>query len=485
MKKYINYIKVATLTLSISLLSSCDKGFDVVNQNPNDPTTVSADLLLPHGIRSTMSVYWGGNDVYTLGQDVGSGFSQQIARIQYTDIDQYNIQTNVIDDAWKDLYIEGQADFQRVIALGKTANNENYQAIGLIMRSWTFSILTDTYGDIPYKDAIQGTDGKLLTKYDSQKDVYVGLVADLKTASDLINTKAVNATADILFAGNMSRWKKFANSLSLKLLTKMLGKTDTGIDVKAEIERILKDPVKYPVFTSYDDAAVMTFLTDAPNNNPINQNRKSRDDFRISTTLLSRLQATGDGRLPIYVLKPEAGGDYKGVPNGLDVTEANALGLSKTSKIGTYFIQPTSPAVIMSYSELLFLKAEAAYKGVTLAGDAAKLYDDAVKASFAQYKLTPTADFLKAIAYKSGTEGFKQIMEQKWLALFGQGIEAWTEVRRTGIPALSAPKINFNDNVIPTRLPYPSSEENLNGTNMTAALKGAKNDKKMKMWWMM
>ena len=100
----------------------------------------------------------------------------------------------------------------------------------------------------------------------------------MKTASDLINTKAVNATADILFAGNMSRWKKFANSLSLKLLTKMLGKNDTGIDVKTEIERILKDPVKYPVFTSYDDSAVMAFLTDFPNNNPINHNRKSRDD---------------------------------------------------------------------------------------------------------------------------------------------------------------------------------------------------------------
>jgi hypothetical protein len=470
---------------SLFFATSCDKGFEEVNKNPNDPTSVSADLLLPHGIRSTMSVYWGGNDVYTLGQDVGSGFSQHIARIQYTDIDQYNIQTNVIDDAWRDLYIEGQADFQRIIALGKTANNENYQAIGLILRSWTFSILTDTWGSIPYKDAIQGTEGKLLTTYDTQKDVYVGLITDLKTASDLINTKAVNGTADILFAGNMSRWKKFANALSLKLLVKMLGKTDTGIDVKSEIERILKDPVKYPVFTAYEDAAVMTFLTDAPNNNPINQNRKSRDDFRVSTSLLTRLQATGDGRLPIYVLKPEAGGDYKGVPNGLDITEANALGLSKTSKIGTYFVQPTSPAVIMSYAELLFLKAEAAYKGVTLAGDAAKLYEDGIKASFAQYKLTPTADFLKAVTYKTGTEGYKQIMEQKWIALFGQGIEAWTEQRRTGIPAISAPKINFNDNVIPTRLPYPSSEENLNGTNMQKALNGAKNDKKMKLWLML
>ena len=197
------------------------------------------------------------------------------------------------------------------------------------------------------------------------------------------------------------------------------------------------------------------------------------------------MQSTGDGRLAIYALKPEAGGDYKAVPNGLDVTEANALGLSKTSKIGTYFVQPTSPAVIMSYAELLFLKAEAAYKGVTLAGDPAKLYEDGIKASFAQYKLTPTADFLKAVTYKTGTEGYKQIMEQKWIALFGQGIEAWTEQRRTGIPAISVPKINFNDNVIPTRLPYPSSEENLNGTNMQKALNGAKNDKKMKMWWML
>lgn len=79
MKKYINNIKIAIVIISILLLSSCDKGFEEINKNPNDPTTVSADLLLPHGIRNTVGIYWGGSDVYTLGQDVGSGFSQQIA----------------------------------------------------------------------------------------------------------------------------------------------------------------------------------------------------------------------------------------------------------------------------------------------------------------------------------------------------------------------------------------------------------------------
>ncbi|MFC0184554.1 SusD/RagB family nutrient-binding outer membrane lipoprotein [Pseudarcicella hirudinis] len=409
-----------------------------------------------------------------------------MARIQYTTIDQYIIPTDVIDNAWRDFFIESQADFQRIIALGKKLPaTKNYQAIGLIMRAWTFSLLTDVYGDIPYKDAIQGIDGKLLPKYDSQKDIYLGLITDLKTASDMINAKTVSSTGDIMFAGDMSRWKKFANSLSLKLLNRILSKTDTGIDVKAEMERILKDPAKYPVFTSYNDCAFLTYLGDAPNNNPINQNRKTRDDHRVSLSLTSRLQATNDSRITIYAEKPEAGGDYLGIPNGLNVTEANALGLAKTSRLGKFFTQATAPAVLMSYAELLFIKAEAAYKGVSVAGDAGKLYLDGINASYAQYKIAPSDDFLKAVAYKGGADGYKQIMEQKWISLFGEGIEAWTEQRRTGIPDLKAPLVNTNDNVLPTRLPYPSTEETLNGPNMKDALskQGGVNDKKLKLWW--
>jgi hypothetical protein len=470
------------LLLSALALTACEKDFDQINANPNDPTSVPPELLLPHGIKLAVNAVQGG----ALGLDVGPLWAQHLARIQYTEVDQYNFTTDVQDVPWRDLYIEANADFQRIIELGKATGNENYQAIGLIMRAYTFAQLTDVYGDIPYREAIQGTKGALLPKFDAQKDVYAGLVADLKTASDLINTKAVDRSADILLGGNMTGWKKFANSLSLRLLNRMLGKTDAPVDARAEMTRILSDPAKYPVLTANADNVQLTYLADAPNNNPTNQNRKTRDDHRVSKTLVDKLLALSDPRLPVYAALPAAGGTaYVGVANGLPNADATALGLTRTSKIGDFFVRGVTPGVLMSFAELNFIKAEAALRGVTAAGDAAKAYEDGIRASMAQYGLAVPATYLTANKLGTGDAARTQVLEQKWLALFGQSIEAWTEVRRTGIPALKIPTTNYNDGVLPQRLPYPSNEENLNTDNVKAALTsmGGQNTMKTKLWW--
>lgn len=471
---------VAALFLS---LSSCTENFDDINTNPNNPTTASADLFMPHGIQSAVDVYWGGS----LGQDIGSGIAQHWARIQYTDVDQYTISNDIISNSWRDFYIESLADYQRIYKIGAETGNPNYQAVAVILRSWVFSLLTDTYGDIPYKDAILGLEGTLQPKYDAQKDVYAGLVAELKGANDLIDAtdKSKAIGGDILLGGDLTRWKKFANSLSLRLLLRMLNKADAPIDVKAEINRILSDPAKYPVLASNADNVQLNYLAAAPNNNPINENRKTRDDHRVSATLVNKMLALNDARLAVYADRPADGGEFKGVPNGLSASDANALGLSKTSKVGTYFTSATAPGVIMSYAELLFIKAEYGYNSITTAGDVVTNYNAGINASFAQYKLTPDAAYLTANALKPGAAGYTQLLEQKWIALYGQGLEAWTEYRRTGIPALTPPALNTNNGVIPTRLPYPGSEESLNYSNFDAALKrqGGQNDKKLKLWF--
>ncbi|HWV30606.1 MAG TPA: SusD/RagB family nutrient-binding outer membrane lipoprotein [Dyadobacter sp.] len=484
MKSIIRSFKSKTLlAASIVCLSACTGDFDEVNTNNNSAATGTADLFLPHGIQSAVDLYWGGS----IGQDIGDGFSQHWARIQYTDIDQYTVSADVYTTGWQTLYIESLADFQRIMKISEESGNSNYKAVAMIMRSWAFLLLTDIYGDIPYTDALQGLEDKLLPKYDAQKNVYAGIVAELKTANDLIdvNDKNKAITGDILFNGNLTKWKKFANSLSLRVLARMIDKADAPIDVKSEITRILSDATKYPVMESVADNIQLNYLDATNNNNPVNQNRKTRDDHRVSATLVTKLAALNDGRLAVYANKPADGGDYKGVPNGLSSSDANALGLSKTSKVGDYFVAATAPGVIMSYAELLFLKAEFAYKGIAAAGTASKNYTDGITTSFAQYKLTVPEAYLTANALKTGAEAFTQIMEQKWIALFGQGVEAWTEYRRTGIPTLSPPVLNTNGNVIPTRLSYPGSEESLNYENFSAALtaQGGKNDMKMKLWF--
>lgn len=463
--------------------ASCTGDFDKLNTNPNSASSATADLFMPHGIQSAVDIQSGGS----LGMDIGEGFSQHWARIQYTDIDQYTVSSDVYTAGWQGLFIESLADYNRIIKLGQESGNTNYQAAAVILRSWVFSLLTDIYGDIPYKTAVQGLEGMLLPTYDSQKDVYAGLIAELKTAGESINTAntTMPISGDILFNGDMLKWKKFANSLSLKLLSRMIDKADAPIDVKSEITRILSDPTKYPVMASVADNIQLNYLDATNNQNPVNVNRKTRDDHRVSATLVDRLVALNDARLPIYANLPADGGTYKGVPNGLSSSDANALGLTKTSKVGNYFVAATAPGVIMTYAELLFLKAEFAYKGVAIAGETSANYAAAITASFAQYKLAAPTEYIAANALKSGADGYTQIMEQKWIALFGQGLEAWTEYRRTGIPALKVPVLNTNQNVLPTRLPYPGSEESLNFANFSAALssQGGKNDMKLKLWF--
>jgi hypothetical protein len=481
MKRASVKIYLLLLLLIACFTTACDQGLQEVNVNPNAPEMVTPDLLLPHGIESAVDLYWGSG----LGMDVGNLYAQHWARIQYTNADRYLVPQDIIDSSWRNLYIESLADFQRMYQLGQQMGHANYTAISLIMRSWVFSLLTDVYGDIPYSQALQGRQAQLSPAYDAQKDVYAGMIGELRAASDMIVPSGSPVSGDILYKGQMLKWKKFANSLSLRLLNRMLHRSDSPIQVRAEMERILGDPGKYPVFTSNEEAAALQYLPTAPNNNPVHQNRIARDDYRISHTLVQKLQALGDDRLSVYAERPQDGGDYRGVPNGLLVSEANAMGLSRTSKVGTYFTAATAPAILMSYAELLFIKAEAAHKGISAAGDPAQNYAEGIKASFGQYGLTAEAAYLGAHAYRPGPAGYRQIMEQKWIALFGQGLEAWTEQRRTGFPELQAPAANSNNDLIPTRLPYPSSEESLNYHHFKAALdrQGGPNTKTLKLWW--
>lgn len=474
-------IYLRLVLLLAGLTTACNQDLQQVNINPNAPEVVTPDLLLPHGIESAVDLYWGAG----LGMDVGNLYAQHWARIQYTDADRYLVSQDIIDSSWRNLYIESLADFQRIYQLGQQMGHANYTAIALIMRSWVFSILTDVYGDIPYSQALQGLQTRLSPAYDAQKDVYAGMIQDLKTASDLITVNGSPVSGDILYQGQMLKWKKFANSLSLRLLNRMLHRSDSPIPVRAEMERILQNPARYPVFTNNEDAAALHYLSTAPNNNPVHQNRIGRDDYRISQILVQKLQALEDGRLAVYANRPEDGGDYRGVPNGLLASEANLLGLSRTSKVGSYFTAATAPAMLMSYAEVLFIKAEAAHKGIAAAGDPAQSYAEGIQASFQQYGLTADVGYMEAQAYRPGPAGYRQIMEQKWIALFGQGIEAWTEQRRTGFPELQAPAASTNGGLIPTRLPYPSSEESLNYAHFKAALdrQGGANTKTLKLWW--
>jgi len=196
------------------------------------------------------------------------------------------------------------------------------------------------------------------------------------------------------------------------------------------------------------------------------------------------LKALEDPRLEVFAQPGnQADGEITGHPNGLPgATATTFLGFSATINTET-FAQVNSPAVLMSYSELLFNQAEAALDG-DISGNAEALFAQAVTASFEQYGLEVPDNYIASL----GTLDKEVLMTQKWIALFGQGIEAWTEMRRTGFPVLPEPdpRAQFqNDEVLPTRLIYPSTEYSLNGQQVEEGVNFNEGPDNMKtpLWW--
>ena len=488
MQVYNKVIKTIYITAGVFMASACTKDFEQMNVSPNKPSAVSSAVLLPAGIESSVDRYWGHRERFErINLDGGMLWVQYLARNIYSDEgDNYSMSPAYYTNNWKGFYNDALLNFQRIVVQSGpegAAPNTNYEGVALVMRSWVFSLLTDIYGAIPYSEALQGTAATPIytPAYDSQEAVYAGLLNDLKMANEKLVVGGPAVSGDILFNGNILRWKKFANSLRLKLANRQAAKKPA--ESKAIMAEILGDPTTYPIFTSNSDYAVLLNSSVRPSNNEWNEVmiQDGRTDWNLSKTLVDKLQVLNDPRLAVY--GQPVNGQYLGVPNGLPDAIATTY-LAPGAKIGTYFTQATTPSVIMTYSELLFTLAEAALDG-DITGDAQQYYEQGIAASFGQYGLTMPADYLTT----SGPATKENILTQKWIALFGEGIEAWTEYRRTGYPVLPArdPRAIFmNNGVVPTRLQYPSSEYSLNAEQLETGitLNGGPDDKMTtKMWW--
>lgn len=459
-----------TLVLSVSACGDLTS----INVNPNAPTDVSAEYLFPQGVTALVGTLRG----TTFDMTMTSLWAQHYAKIQYVDEDWYDIRPGTIDAYWSTLYAGGLQDLAQAAAKAKATNNTSKEAPANIMRSWTFGVMTDLWGDIPYSEANKAdqAEGTTTPKYDSQKDVFNGLFATLKTAQDQIGTGTGYGSADPIYGGSTAKWKKFANSLRARYAMR-LSKRDP-----ATAQAQLTAALAAGVFTSNADDAKLVWPGDGNNDSPIYSNARppdgkgTRDDHRVSKTLVDTLKSLSDPRLAIYaqctaVSKAAGGCEYVGVPNALSSPDAVALGFTKTSKVGTVFHEPSAPSWLMAYPEVLFIQAEAAQRG-WLAGSAASFYNAGITASMEQWGISASAiaAYLAQpeVAYNPAT-GLTQIALQNWIALYGQGSEAWAAYRRTGVPSLQAGPAA----IIPTvarRLTYPLSEQSFNKANLDAAI---------------
>ncbi len=498
----------------------CTEDFEQINQNPNFPEQASPELLLP-GVLRQMAYNWGNQ-----GWEEGFTVVQYGARLQFTSGDRYN--WSPTDNPYFDAY-DSMRDIENV--LRETEENtglQNYYGVGLIIKSWIYSYLTDAYGDVPYTHAIEGiTEDNITPAFTPQQEIYSGILADLESANRIL-TGADNISGDILYGGDVYKWRKFANSLRLRLLMR-ISNVDSATAV-AGMNEIVSDPNTYPIFEGNMDNAAIQWNSDDPQ--PKFDTRSgSFDEVRLSLTLESRLKALNDRRLIVYAQPTSASGegiysenldDYVGMPNGLD--DAAALSYSPSgnpAEAGSNFISrlgvlltcracdeenasPTaSQTIIMDYAELQFILAEARERNFVSVGDAGQYYENGIRASFEYYTDRIIAggwneiatdlqnfdleDYLQQadVDYSgSTTEKLEKVALQKWIALFYTGFEAWSDWRRTGMPEIVPGVDAANNRKVPVRFLYPNDVKSTNNANYQEAVNHmGGDDLNTRLWW--
>lgn len=468
-------------------MTACDDGLTEVNEDPNAPTDVPAQFLLPQAIRAGVEMTF---DQWMQLSHSGV-FAQHVSEIQYADEERGNVRPSNMDAFWANYYVGPLQDIQLVVLKGRETEQPNHEGVGLIWRSWLFHQVTDLWGDVPYTQALSGADAST-PEYDTQQAIYNGVLDDLTAGQAMLTSAGVDfGNGDILYNNDMAKWRKFANSLRMRLAMRMVN----ADPATAQSEFVAA--YNAGGFTSNADNAMLTW-PGAPYENPLYENYLGRDDHGVSRTLIDTLAALNDPRVELYAEPAALDGAFRGNPNGYAAPpDPNGLGLGQWSRIGNFWRADgaATPTAIMTYAEVLFLQAEAAQRG-WIGASAADLYHAAIRASMNQYDAwgspadAPTDAEIDAylaqpeVAYDA-SRGLEQIHLQLWLALYMNGNEAWSHVRRTGTPDLQAGP-DYVHSRLPTRYIYPDTEQSLNSASLNAALsrQGGGLDLITPMWWM-
>jgi len=512
--KLFNIKRTAVALALIMGVAACDDGFEELNMNPNSPEQVPASLLLPtvlrNGINENAGLAWG----------LGNVVMQYSAKIQFTNEDRYNWGP---ESSPYNSYYNIMRDLENIKSIATASGNNNYKGVAMVYQSWLYSVLTDSYGDVPFSEATLAKEGVNLPSFDSQQNVYDGIIADLTEANSLLDVNGQSIEGDILFEGDILRWKKFANSLLLRIHMRLSDR----INPSAAMQAIVSNPANFPIMESNDDNVALQYLPDLPNQQPLYTTRSgSFDEYRLSKNMEDKLKSLNDTRLFVYAqpTNNSAAGlvgdwdDYEGVPNGL--ADEAALQYSPSgdplkggsnfiSRIGLMFscsacnslASPTAAqAMLMSYSELQFILAEARERGFITTGNAATYYTNGIQASYDYYDerleiggYTAIRNAVNAdVAYYAqpdvayvGTsaERLEKIATQKWIANFFNGLEGWFDWRRTGMPQIT-PGPGAVQPTVPVRFIYPSSVQALNKENYNEVVQRQGPDNlSTRVWW--
>ncbi len=528
-----SHIRFAIVSLFIVCCFSCTKNFKDYNTNPNNATDamLQTDNLATGVFFSQME-----QNVFPVAQQPAFG-DEMYQVVQNLAGDVYsgymgasnnwfggaNNTTYALTPSWY-----GQAFNRAFLSVmpawlaikNKTqgqSSSQHIYALAQIIKVEAMHRTTDMYGPLPYS---KFGNGSLTTPYDAQNTIYASFFSDLDSAIAILSTYVQNfpglkplASYDLIYGGDYVKWIKFANSLKLRLAMRIA--YADPVNAQKYAEAAVNNA--YGTMTTNDDNCFLVSANGIQIHNPLEIITDNFDDIRMGANMESFLTGFADPRLPYLFNKAVADNLYHGIRNGISITN-KALYTTPFSKLN---VLPATPIRWMSAAEMYFLKAEGAVRGWNMGGTAQTFYQTGIQTSFDQWgagsATTYMADSLKkAAAYTDPSNAsnnvvagtnlstiiikwkeadavetkFEKILTQKWIAVYPDGQEAWSEFRRMRYPKVFPVVVNNSAGLINTttqirRLPFPQTEyqSNAAGVATGVSLLGGADNGGTKLWW--
>lgn len=468
--------KILLLFIFSLIFAGCsDEDYEDLNRDPNNPTLVTAEQLFTSATKSLFDQM----ESTSVNLNVFRLFAQYWTETTYVDEANYDLTNRRIPEShWSEFYRDILFDLADAKAIAEANGNSNSTKVAQIsiLEVYAWQILVDTFGDVPYTEALKGKEIKS-PKYDDAATIYNDLITRLNSAIGMLGSGDTMGNADLIYKSDVVKWRKFANSLKLKIGSRL---TDSNL---ALATTIITEAVNAGVFTSSADDAKIDYEGSTPNTNPIwvSLVQSGRNDFVPANTITDHMNTLNDPRRPFYFKQNLGAGVYNGGVYGKQSS------FSTHTHIGELLHDPTYKGVLLDYVEVKFSLAAAVEHGIAVGGTAKEHYTDAVSASMGDWGVSSAdaATYLAtaAVDYDTATGSWREkIGMQYWLAMYNRGFEGWYVYRKFDAPTLNTAFVSQLP--VPKRYTYPTNEQSLNEANWEAASTAIGGDlQQTKIFW--
>lgn len=463
--KFIKMKKYILILLTFPLFFACqsDEDYERLNKDPKNPTEVSADFLFTSATVSLGDFLASPN----VNVNVFRFISQYWTATTYVDEPNYNLrERNIPQTQWSEHYRDVLLDLKDaknyIMSNDDLSQGEKDARMGQIevLQVYAWQVLVDTFGDIPYSEALRAEE-ITLPAYDDAATIYADLISRLQAANTLLEAGQGFNSADVLLFGSMDKWQKFNNSLQLRLAMRISDSNPSLSQSAAE------DAANNGLIASNDDNVLLLYQSSPPNTNPLWEDlvQSGRSDYVAANTVVDIMNDLDDPRRSYYFDQNLGDGVYEG---GIYGTQNPFSG---STHVGAAFRDPTHPGIFIDFAEVSFHLSTASRLGYNVPGDPETHYNNGITASMNYAGITDQSaidSYLNQanVAYDAA-QAQQLVGQQFWLAMYDNPLEGWSTWRKYDAPTLNLPA--STENPVPLRYTYPINEQNLNEANYNTA----------------